>query len=77
MVVATLDTPIDLGSLDGRKSDLIFLLASPDDGETHLKLLGRLSLLLNEPGFADKLRDCGSTTEIFERLVQCEKHVVK
>lgn len=77
VVVATLDTPIDLGSLDGRKSDLIFLLASPDDGETHLKLLGRLSLLLNEPGFADKLRDCGSTTEIFERLVQCEKHVVK
>lgn len=77
VVVATLDTPIDLGSIDGRKSDLIFLLASPDDGETHLKLLGRLSLLLNEPGFADKLRDCGSTTEIFERLVQCEKHVVK
>ncbi len=77
VVVATLDTPIDLEAMDGRKSDLIFLLASPDDGETHLKLLGRLSLLLNEPGFADKLRACGSTTEIFERLVQCEKHVVK
>lgn len=76
VVVATLDTPLDLGALDGRKCDLIFLLASPDDGFTHLNLLGRLSLLLNEPNFADKLRASGSPTELFERLIQCEKHLV-
>lgn len=76
VVVATLDEPLDLGALDNRKCDLVFLLASPDDGETHLNLLGRLSLLLNEPGFADKLRSSGSPTELFERLIQCEKHVV-
>lgn len=77
VVVATLDTPMDLGALDDRKCDLIFLLASPDDGFTHLNLLGRLSLLLNEPNFADKLRTSGSPTELFERLVQCEKHLVR
>ena len=77
VVVATLDEPLDLGALDGRKCDLVFLLASPDDGETHLNLLGRLSLLLNEQGFADKLRTSGSPTELFERLIQCEKHIVK
>lgn len=77
VVVATLDTPLDLGALDDRKCDLIFLLASPDDGFTHLNLLGRLSLLLNEPNFADKLRTSGSPTELFERLVQCEKHLVR
>lgn len=77
VVVATLDTPLDLGALDGRKCDLIFLLASPDDGFTHLNLLGRLSLLLNEPNFADKLRASGSPTELFERLIQCEKHLVR
>lgn len=77
VVVATLDTPLDLGALDDRKCDLIFLLASPDDGQTNLKLLGRLSLLLNEPGFADKLRSSGSTTEMFERLIQCEKRIIK
>ena len=76
VVVATLDEALDLGALDDRKCDLIFLLASPDDGETHLNLLGRLSLLLNEPGFADKLRSSGSPTELFERLIQCEKHIV-
>lgn len=76
VVVATLDEPLDLGALDDRKCDLVFLLASPDDGETHLNLLGRLSLLLNEPGFADKLRSSGSPTELFERLIQCEKHIV-
>lgn len=77
IVVATLDTPMNLGAEDNRNCDLIFLLASPDDGFTHLNLLGRLSLLLNEPGFADRLRACGSTTELFERLIQCEKHIVK
>ena len=76
VVVATLDTPLDLGALDGRKCNLIFLLASPDDPQTHLNLLARLSLLLNEPGFADKLRASGSSTELFERLIQCEKHIV-
>lgn len=76
VVVATLDTPIDLGALDGQNCDLIFLLASPDDGVTHMNLLGRLSLLLNEPGFADRLRTSGSPTELFERLVKCEKNIV-
>lgn len=76
VVVATLDEPMDLGALDDRKCDLVFLLASPDDGETHLNLLGRLSLLLNESGFAEKLRTSGSPTELFERLIQCEKHIV-
>lgn len=76
VVVATLDTPIDLGALDDRKCDLIFLLASPDDGVTHMNLLGRLSLLLNEPGFADRLRASGSSSELFERLIKCEKNIV-
>lgn len=76
VVVATLDHPIDLGALDGRACDLIFLLASPDDGYTHMNLLGRLSLLLNESGFANKLRASGSPTELFERMIQCERHIV-
>ena len=77
VVVATLDHPIDLGALDNRDCDLIFLLASPDDGYTHMNLLGRLSLLLNESGFADKLRASGSPTELFERMVQCERHIMR
>lgn len=77
VVVATLDHPIDLGALDNRDCDLIFLLASPDDGYTHMNLLGRLSLLLNESGFADKLRASGSPTELFERMIQCERHIMR
>lgn len=77
VVVATLDTPLDMGALDNQDCDLVFLLASPDDGYTHLNLLGRLSLLLNEPDFANKLRTSGSPTELFERLIQCEKHIIR
>lgn len=77
VVVATLDHPIALGALDKRDCDLVFMLASPDDGYTHMNLLGRLSLLLNEPGFADKLRASGSPTELFERMIQCERHIMR
>lgn len=76
VVVATLDQPLDLGASDHKRCDLIFLLASPDDGTTHMNLLGRLSLLLNEPSFADRLRAAGSSTELFERLIKCEKNIV-
>lgn len=56
---------------DGTQCDLIFIIASPDDGRSHLTLLGRLSLMLNVPGFAAKLRHAGSQQEIYDRLLQC------
>ena len=72
MALAVLDEPLaDLICPDGSSCDVIFLIASPDDGYSHLTLLGRLSLMLNEPGFADKLRKASSRHEIYDRLLQC------
>ena len=75
LAVATLRTPLDFAAPDGRKCDLVFMMATPDDGQSHLNLLGKLSLILNEPGFPDKLRASGSPEEIAKRLIKCEKHL--
>lgn len=70
IAVATKVKAFDCKSSDGRKCDLFFLIASPLDSDLHLNLLGRLSLMLNERGFADKLRQAGSADEIYERMIQ-------
>ena len=72
MGLCVLDQPLaELTCPDGSQCDLIFLIATPDDGSSHVTLLGRLSLMLNEPGFADKLRKAQSPHEIYSRLLQC------
>ncbi len=77
MAVATLAEPIDCGSFDNRPCDLIFLIAVPDNGRAHMNLLGNLSLVLSEPGFADRLRHAGSSEDITKRLILCEKKLFK
>ena len=44
LAIATLKNPIDCGSLDEKPCDLIFLIATPDDGKSHMNLLKNLSL---------------------------------
>ena len=75
IAIATLEKPLDFGAPDGKKCDLIFMLASPDDHVSHLNLLGQLSIILNIPGFADKLRSAGSSLEITDRILKCEKQL--
>lgn len=77
IAAATLVKPIYCGAPDLRPCDLFFLIASPPDGYTHLSLLGRLSLMLNEPGFPDKLRNSSSCEEIYERLIQTSMSICK
>ena len=70
IALAVLKHPLNCGASDGRHCDLIFLIASPLNATLHLNLLGKLSLMLNEDGFADTLRQAGSAEEIYERLVR-------
>lgn len=77
LAVAHLSSPIDCGASDKKPCDLIFLIAAPDDGQSHISLLSNLSLMLSEPGFADKLRKSISPEEINKRLIACEKQLFK
>lgn len=77
IAVASLSKPINCGALDNKPCDLFFLIAVPDDGKSHISILANLSLILSEPGFADKLRRAGSSEEITKRLILCEKKLFK
>jgi fructose-specific phosphotransferase system IIA component len=70
--VLTLKQGVDFKAEDGRKVDLIFLIAGPK-GETasHLKLLSKLVRLLHDQDFRESLRgasDAGALASlIYER----------
>lgn len=58
--------PIDFEALDGNPVDLIFLLIGKDNlVAPHIKLLSRISLLMNKDEVRQKLRDVKTTDEIF------------
>ena len=58
--------PIDFEALDGNPVDLIFLLIGKDNlVAPHIKLLSRISLLMNKDEVRQRLRDVKTTDEIF------------
>lgn len=75
IAIATLKKPLDFKAADGRKCDLVFMIAVPDDPDLYITLLGQLSLMLNAKGFGDKLRHASGSDEILDRIIQCEKHL--
>lgn len=60
---------VDYDSLDGAPADLIFLIAAPDTEENvHLDVLSKLSVLLMDENFTNRLR-CAKTVEDFMRVI--------
>jgi len=64
---------VDFDSLDGRPTHLFFLLVAPGrEGSAHLLLLARLSRLLGVEDFRARLREVGSTDELFRAIEEEE-----
>jgi len=62
---------IDYDSLDGKKTNLCFLICSKSD-IIHLKLLAKISLLSKKPEFINKIRKSESNEEIRDILKKFE-----
>jgi mannitol/fructose-specific phosphotransferase system IIA component (Ntr-type)/Na+/melibiose symporter-like transporter len=75
LAVATLARPLDFKAGDGRGCDVIFMIATPDDGHSYITLLGQLSLLLGDEDFSLRLRRAQGADEIADRILQCEKNL--
>ena len=70
-VFARVDRAIDFDAIDGRPVDLIFLLLAPQAaGADHLKALARVSRMLRDTRFCEKLRGCDSRDAIYALLTQ-------
>jgi PTS system nitrogen regulatory IIA component len=57
---------IDFDSLDGKPTHLFFLLVAPEDSAgAHLKALARVSRLLKDKAFRDRLAAGGTADQLF------------
>src|SRR6516225_11963899 len=63
---------VDFDSLDGGPTHLFFLLVAPEDSASlHLKALARVSRLMKDPAFRERLTAAPDAAEIF-RLIKEE-----
>jgi fructose-specific phosphotransferase system IIA component len=64
---ACLKHPIDYGSIDGKEVNMIFMLVGPEtQNSLHIKLLSRISRLMNNDQFRELLIDCDTAKEMLE-----------
>ena len=68
---ARLERGIDFEALDGQPVDLIFLLLAPEAaGADHLKALARVSRLLKDPSFRQRLMTASDGGELYSIIRQ-------
>jgi fructose-specific phosphotransferase system IIA component len=66
---------VNYDALDGQSVHLVFLLVGKDNlVSTHIKLLSRISRMMNKDEFRQKLIDANSNEEIFEIFKQEEEN---
>jgi len=69
LVMARLEEPVDVQSLDGSQADLFFLIAAPLQGEDiHLRALSKLARMLMHGSFLESLRAAKTPEEIKEAI---------
>ncbi len=62
---------VDFQSLDNRPAHLFFLILAPENSTTvHLKILARISRLLNDPAFRRRLLECKDREEIYRTIAE-------
>lgn len=67
--------PIDFDSIDGEPVRFIFLLIGKENLlNTHIKLLSRISRLMNKDEFREKLLDAKSSEEVLNIFIDEEKN---
>ena len=66
---ARLDAPIDFEAIDEQPVDLIFLLLAPESaGADHLKALARVSRLMRDRAYCEKLRGSSNVDALYALL---------
>ncbi|MCC5905908.1 MAG: PTS sugar transporter subunit IIA [Balneolaceae bacterium] len=70
---AVLKEPIEFDSIDGEPVKIVFLLVGPEKKNSiHIKLLSRISRLMNSSSFRETLSECTTADEIYEAFHQEE-----
>jgi mannitol/fructose-specific phosphotransferase system IIA component (Ntr-type) len=71
---AVLDNKVEFDSIDNEPVKMVFLLVGPENQSSqHIKLLSRISRLMNSSAFREKLLECEDSKELFETFKAEEK----
>ena len=76
LVIAKLAQGLDFAAPDNKPCDLVFLLASVNDGNAHLNVIGRLGLILNDSENVKAIRACNDPYRMVEIIAHAEKHFI-
>jgi fructose-specific phosphotransferase system IIA component len=69
---------IDYNALDGNPVNLVFLLVGKDNLiSTHIKLLSRISRLMNKDDFRHRLKEANTADEIIKLFSDEEEHFLE
>ena len=78
LAAAVLPKGVEFEALDSKKVNLIFLIASPEEGNnTHLEVLSRLSALLMDEKFRENLKKSKTPKEFIDAIDQAEAEKFK
>ena len=73
-VFARMQEPIEFNAVDSMPVSMVFLLVGPlNSNKLHIRLLSRISRLMNSSGFRDTIMECGSAEEILEAFTKEEQ----
>ncbi len=73
-VFAKLSKPLDFNSIDNEPVEIIFLLVGPDSRHSHhIKLLSRISRLMNSASFREKILSSETSEVILEAFKEEEE----
>jgi len=72
---ALLEKPVEYNSIDNEPVEVVFLLAGPESrNSVHIKLLSRISRLMNSNSFREQLMRCQSAAEILDHFREEESY---
>ncbi len=73
LAAITVPAGVDYEALDGEPSDLLFMIAAPNNGDVHLEVLSRLMTMLMDEDFKAKLLAAKSKDEFLGIIDKMEK----
>ena len=69
----TVPNGVDYEAMDDEPSNLLFMIAAPNDGDVHLEVLSRLMTLLMDEDFREKLLSANDKNEFIKIIDDMEK----
>jgi fructose-specific phosphotransferase system IIA component len=73
----TLDTPVDFHSLDQQPVNIVFMLVGRENTVgTHLRLLSRISRLMNNDLFRQKVMSAADADQVLQLFIQEEEDML-